>query len=215
MTSSRSVGRRALIAVAVLAAASLGVTPALYAAGTERSDVVVITSVGIQFEKPRGWFAVDGASAVEGMERAHQASGWQPAHPRFDVPKLTFAKYGPDHATMNPVLTVYEVLARHDPRRYLELAARRISQVEGFALIEPPRSLRIARYDAAFARMSYPASGLKVESRAVAIAGRSATVAIGLTAAAEGPDRCEAEFQRLLRSIEPLLRTNRPKRDGR
>ncbi len=169
---------------------------------------VTLPSVRIKLLAPAGWQEVGSKEVIANLQRIvlKDADLKNAVATRARLPQVAFAKHAPGYDSLNPsVKFVSQPAEGLDGVRAIQQAIDLMkSGVDGFQLVERPVPKQIAGRAGATARFKYKVAGYEVESRILVIVDGSELTIIGFTGTASGPDRCESEFQDLLKSIHGI-----------
>jgi hypothetical protein len=205
--TTRSACGLLLVALSLLFAE--GVAPAKPGA-----QPVVLPSVRIKLLVPPGWREVGSAEVISNRRRIllKDADLKKAVESRARLPQFAFTKHAEDYDSLNPAVQFVSRPAV-DAMDALGVVQQTIDAMKSgladFQVIEGPTSRQIAGRNAALARMRYKVGApngdsYAVESRVIVVLDGKELAIIGFTGTATGADRCEGEFQALLKSIQPM-----------
>jgi hypothetical protein len=198
----------------LLAAAVAGLSVAAADAREPRGEVLVVPSVRLKFEVPRGWHPLDAVAVNESRRRVQLSDPelTRYVQERARLPKMTFTRHPADFPSMNPTLQVYTVDPGHRAAEVIDATLAQLARVGDFKIVEPPHPIALPGRTTSQVRatftMSVPGAEqpVAVEARLLAITDGTETVVFGFSGPASGDDRCEAEWRRLVASLAPVER---------
>jgi hypothetical protein len=200
------------LSVKLRLAIAIGLFAAL-ATATERSEkALVLPSVRIKFEPPRGWYAVDDDATKASRQRITLSDPelTRFIHERARLPKMVFIKHAPDYPKMSPTLQVYTVPPGHTPLEVAQATLQQLGGMSDLKVVEAPHALPLAGRTTSALRVTYALSTvnapapLQVEARLLIISDGPESVVFGFSGPATGDDRSEAEWRRVVASIAPV-----------
>jgi hypothetical protein len=178
------------------------------------SQSVVLPSVRIRLFAPAGWHEVGSPDVIANRRRIvlKDAEFKKAVASRARLPQFAFTKHPADYGSLNPSVQFVSrpavegldaVGAIHEALGMMR------SGVAEFQVLEPPVPRQIAGRTAAIARFKYKVGAptgdsYEVESRLIVIVDGSELAIIGFTGTTTGTDRCETEFQALVKSIQSI-----------
>jgi hypothetical protein len=183
-------------------------------AQAQTSPSVVLPSVRVRLSAPTGWREVGSPDVIAYRQRVvlRDADFKKAVAARARLPQFAFTRHPETYGSLNPSVQIVSrpAVEGMDAVGVIQQAIGAMKAgVSEFRLIEPPVSKQIAGRTGAVARFKYKVGAptgdtYEVESRLIVIVDGSELAIIGFTGTATGTDRCESEFQALLKSIQPI-----------
>jgi hypothetical protein len=177
------------------------------------SQSVVLPSVRVRLSAPAGWHEVGSSEVIANRKRIvlKDAELQKAVASQARLPQFAFTKHPADYGSLNPsVQFVSRPAEGFDAVGAIQQAIGMMrSAVAELRVLEPPAPRQIAGRTAAVARFKYKVGAptgdnYEVESRLIVIVDGSELAIIGFTGTTTGTDRCEIEFQALLKSIQSI-----------